>query len=53
MKMPPLNNGLTIESGKTVSFAPGGYHLMMMDLKAPLKQNNKLPGRWNSRRPAR
>jgi periplasmic copper chaperone A len=26
-----------------VKLAPGGYHLMMLDLKAPLKQGDKLP----------
>ena len=43
MTMRPLENGLTIEPGKTVTLAPGGYHLMMLDLKAPLKQGDKLP----------
>jgi copper(I)-binding protein len=35
--MRPVENGLTIEPGKTVKLAPGGYHLMMMDLNEPLK----------------
>ena len=43
MKMRPLENGLVIEPGKTVRLAPGGYHLMMMDLKSPLKKGDKLP----------
>jgi periplasmic copper chaperone A len=43
MTMRPVENGLTIEPGKTVKLAPGGYHLMMLDLKAPLKQGDKLP----------
>jgi copper(I)-binding protein len=43
MTMRPLDKGLTIESGKTVKFAPGGYHLMLFDLKSPLKQGDKLP----------
>ncbi len=43
MKMRPVKGGLTIDPGKTVKLAPGGYHLMMMDLKAPLKQGDKLP----------
>jgi copper(I)-binding protein len=42
MQMRPLENGLAIEPGKTVKLAPGGYHLMMMDLKKPLKQGDKL-----------
>ena len=43
MKMRQLDKGLTIEPGKTVKLAPGGYHLMMMDLKSPLKQGDKVP----------
>jgi copper(I)-binding protein len=43
MKMRPLDKGLTIEPGKTVKLAPGGYHLMMFDLKGPLKQGDKVP----------
>jgi copper(I)-binding protein len=43
MKMRPLDKGLTIEPGKTIKLAPGGYHLMMFDLKGPLKQGDKLP----------
>ena len=35
MTMRPLDKGLTIEPGKTVKLAPGGYHLMLMDLKKP------------------
>jgi periplasmic copper chaperone A len=43
MTMRPLDKGLAIEPGKTVKLAPGGYHLMLMDLKSPLKQGDKLP----------
>lgn len=43
MTMRPLESGLTIDPGKTVKLAPGGFHLMMMDLKSPLKQGEKLP----------
>ena len=43
MTMRPLEQGLTIEPGKTVKLAPGGYHLMMLELKSPLKQGDKLP----------
>ncbi|BAM89427.1 conserved exported hypothetical protein [Bradyrhizobium oligotrophicum S58] len=43
MTMRPLEKGLTIEPGKTVALAPGGYHLMLMELKSPLKQGDKLP----------
>ena len=43
MKIHPLDKELAIEPGKTVKLAPGGYHLMMMDLKSPLKKGDKLP----------
>jgi periplasmic copper chaperone A len=43
MTMRPLDNGLTIEPGKTVKLAPGGYHLMLFDLKSALKQGEKIP----------
>jgi len=43
MKMRPVEGGLTIEPGKTVKLAPGGFHLMIMELKSPLKQGGKLP----------
>jgi copper(I)-binding protein len=43
MKMRPLDDGLTIDPGKTVKLAPGGYHLMMFDLKGPLKQGEAVP----------
>ena len=43
MTMRPVDSGLTIAPGKTVKLAPGGYHLMMFDLKAPLKQGDKVP----------
>jgi periplasmic copper chaperone A len=43
MTMRALDKGLAIEPGKTVKFAPGGYHLMLMDLKQPFKQGDKVP----------
>jgi periplasmic copper chaperone A len=43
MTMRQLDSGLTIEPGKTVKLAPGGYHLMMLDLKSPLKKGDQLP----------
>ena len=43
MTMRPLDKGLAIEPGKTVKLAPGGYHLMVTDLKSPLKQGDKVP----------
>jgi copper(I)-binding protein len=43
MTMRPLQAGFVIDPGKTVKLAPGGYHLMMFDLKSPLKQGDALP----------
>ncbi|NOJ42632.1 copper chaperone PCu(A)C [Bradyrhizobium australiense] len=43
MTMRPLDKGLPIEPGKTVKLAPGGHHLMLMDLKQPFKQGDKVP----------
>jgi len=31
---------LDVPAGKTVSLAPGGYHVMLMDLKQPLKKGD-------------
>src|SRR5579872_6669602 len=42
MTMRPVG-GLVIEPGKTVKLTPGGFHLMLLDLKGPLKQGEKLP----------
>ena len=43
MTMRPVEGGLVIEPGKTVKLTPGGFHLMLLDLKGPLKQGEKLP----------
>ncbi len=42
MKMRPIA-GLTLTPGKPVKLAPGGYHLMLMGLKAPLKAGDTFP----------
>jgi copper(I)-binding protein len=36
MKMRPLKAGLAIPPGATVKLEPGGYHLMLLQLKQPL-----------------
>jgi copper(I)-binding protein len=43
MKMREVSDGLPIEAGKTATLAPGGNHLMLADLKAPLKKGDKVP----------
>jgi uncharacterized protein YcnI/copper(I)-binding protein len=42
MKMRPLPDGLTIKPGETVALKPGGYHMMFMGLKQPLKQGDTM-----------
>jgi hypothetical protein len=42
MKMRPVP-GLSVAPGKPVKLAPGGYHIMLMGLKAPLKQGDSFP----------
>jgi copper(I)-binding protein len=41
-KMRPVTS-LPIEPGKTVTLAPGGYHIMLMDLNQPLKEGDSFP----------
>ena len=43
MKMRALANGLELPAGKTVELKPGGYHVMMMDLKAALPKDSTVP----------
>jgi copper(I)-binding protein len=43
MRMRELESPLEIKPGETVTLAPGGMHLMMMGLKEPLKQGERVP----------
>jgi len=43
MRMREVDKGLEIPAGGSVTLAPGSYHLMMMGLKAPLKQGSPVP----------
>ena len=43
MKMAALPNGLDLPAGKAVELKPGGYHVMLMDLKAPLAKDATVP----------
>jgi periplasmic copper chaperone A len=38
MKMRPVEGGLPIKPGETITLKPGGYHVMLVNLKAPLQQ---------------
>lgn len=43
MRMRELAGGLPLPAGADVALKPGGYHLMLMDLRAPLKQGASIP----------
>ena len=43
MRMRELDGGLVIAPGATVALAPGGFHVMMMGLKAPFKEGTSVP----------
>ncbi len=43
MKMRALPAGLELPAGKAVALKPGGYHVMLMDLKQQLKAGETVP----------
>jgi copper(I)-binding protein len=43
MKMAEVKGGLDLPAGKAVELKPGGYHVMLMDLKAPLAKDSTVP----------
>ena len=43
MKMAALPNGLDLPAGKAVDLKPGGFHIMLMDLKMPLNKDVAVP----------
>jgi copper(I)-binding protein len=43
MKMRAIGEGLELPAGKTVELKPGGYHVMLMDLKQQLKEGETVP----------
>lgn len=42
MRMRAVQGGLELPPGKTVELRPGGYHLMLMDLKQPLQKESTI-----------
>jgi len=42
MKMRAVAGGLDLPAGKAVELKPGGYHVMLMDLKAPLQKDTTI-----------
>lgn len=43
MRMRELEKGLEIPPGATLMLKPGGYHIMFMELKAPLAKEARVP----------
>ena len=43
MKMREIPGGLEIAKGRTMSLKPGGYHVMLMDLKQQIKGGDTVP----------
>jgi copper(I)-binding protein len=43
MKMRAVEGGLDVPAGKTVELKPGGYHVMLMDLKGPVSVDSAVP----------
>jgi copper(I)-binding protein len=44
MQMREVQGGLEIKPGQKVELNPSGYHLMLMELREPLKQGDTLKG---------
>ena len=42
MRMRPVEGGLEIKAGQTVTLQPGGFHMMLTGLKAPLQEGKML-----------
>ena len=43
MKMAEVKGGLELPAGKPVELKPGGFHVMLMDLKEPLAKDSTVP----------
>lgn len=43
MKMMPVKGGIVIPREDSVELKPGSYHIMLMGLKAPLKEGDSFP----------
>jgi hypothetical protein len=42
MQMRPVEGGLEIKPGETVTLKPGSFHMMLLNLKHPLEQGNDM-----------
>jgi copper(I)-binding protein len=43
MQMRAVQGGLELPAGKAIELKPGGYHVMLMDLKTPLVKDTTVP----------
>lgn len=43
MKMRKVEPGVAIQPGKALELKPGGYHVMLMDLSAPVSAGSQVP----------
>lgn len=43
MRMRALPDGLALPAGQPVQLKPGSYHIMLMDLKAPVTKDSSVP----------
>jgi copper(I)-binding protein len=43
MQMRAVAGGIAVEPGKPTELKPGGYHVMLVDLKHPLKEGERFP----------
>lgn len=43
MRMRAVEGGLDLAAGQAVELKPGGYHVMLMDLKLPLQKDTTIP----------
>jgi hypothetical protein len=43
MQMRAVQGGLELPAGKAVELKPGGFHVMLMDLKTPLMKDTTVP----------
>ena len=44
MRMRMLKDGLEIKPGQTVELKPGGLHIMLVDLKQPMNEKDRVKG---------
>ena len=43
MRMREVTGGVPLKAGQSFELKPGGYHIMMMDLKQPVKAGDRVP----------